>query len=156
MQNLEKVVFMQKNIMPIMESTEEFDFTQFSFEELVFFIKDMLITKKIWDRRLFSCGEEFIGREYLENKIDLVAKEMIKRIKGQWSKSKIYESMNKGLRLPSEVVNFPEISQDLLVSRIFLKDDAINAIEKDGKEEIYISVKNKKYRMTNDSGIIVE
>lgn len=139
-----------------MECIEDYDFSQFSFAELVMFIKDMYSTLKICTQRRFSYGEEFIGIEYLKNKIDLVAKEMKRRIIDSWKKELIIKNLNSGLRLPSEVLNFPEISEDGLIAQIYLKDDSINAVEEDGKEEIYISVKNKKYRMGKTGSIVVE
>lgn len=145
-----------KHTIDSMECIEDYDFSQFSFAELVMFIKDMYSTLKICTQRRFSCGEEFIGIEYLKNKIDLVAKEMKKRIQQSWKNEAIKQNLSSGLRLPSEVVNFPEISEDALVAQIYLKDDSINSIEENGKEEIYISVKNKKYRMAQSGAIIVE
>ena len=139
-----------------MSSIEENDLTDFSFNDLVLFIRDMYSTFTVCSRRLFSRGEEFIGVEYLKEKIDLVAKELKKRIRKVWKPELVRKNLLSGVRMPSEVINFSTISEDLLITTIWRNQDAINAEINDGFEEIFVIHANKKYKMTKNGEIIIE
>ena len=139
-----------------MSANEENDFSEFSFSDLVLFIRDMYSTFSVCSRRLFSCGEEFISVEYLRAKIDLVAKELKKRIRKVWKPELIRKNLLSGARLPSEVINFSSISEDLLITTIWRNQEAINAQINDGFEEIYTIHSNKKYKMTKDGEILIQ
>lgn len=139
-----------------MSAIEENEFSDFSFNDLVLFIRDMYSTFTVCSRRLFSCGEEFIGVEYLKEKIDLVAKELKKRIKKVWKPEFIRNNLLSGVRLPSEVINFASISEDLLITTIWRNQDAINAELQEDFEEIYMTHSGKKYKMTKKGEIVIE
>ena len=139
-----------------MVSIEENDFVDFSFSDLVLFIRDMYSTFTVCSRRLFSCGEEFIGVEYLKEKIDHVAKELKKRIRKAWKPELIRKNLLAGVRLPSEVINFSSMPEDLLITTIWRNQNAINSDLNDGFEEIYLIHGNKKYKMKKEGDIIIE
>ncbi len=139
-----------------MSSIEETDFSEFSFNDLVLFVRDMYSTFKVCSQRLFSCGEQFIGVEYLKEKIDLVAKELKKRIRKAWKPEYIRNNLLSGVRLPSEIINFSSISEELLITTIWRNQDAINADMKDGFEEVFVLHNNKKYKMTKNGEIVIE
>jgi hypothetical protein len=139
-----------------MSAIEEYDFSDFSFCDLVLFIRDMYSTFKVCSQKLFSCGIEFIGVEHLKEKIDLVSKELKKRIRKVWKPEYIRNNLLAGVRLPSEIINFPSISEDLLITTIWRNEGAINAELKEDFEEIYVIHFGKKYKMTRNGEIIIE
>ncbi len=139
-----------------MAAIEENEFSDFTFNDLVLFIRDMYSTFKVCSQKLFSCGVEFIGVENLKEKIDLVAKELKRRIRKVWKPEYIRNNLLSGARLPSEIINFTSISEDLLITTIWRNQDAINAEFNDGFEEIYVIHSGKKYKMKKNGEILIE
>lgn len=139
-----------------MAAIEENDFSDFTFSDLVLFIRDMYSTFKVCSQKLFSCGVEFIGVEHLKEKIDLVAKELKRRIRKAWKPEFVRKALLSGARLPSEIINFASISEDLLITTIWRNQDAINAELNDGFEEIFVLHGGRKYKMTKNGEILIE
>ena len=139
------------------QSNDGFLLFQFSFEELVKFVRQIHKTWKICSQRIFTCGEEFVGIDRIKEKIPMIASELISRIRSAWKPDYIRENMKKGLDLPSEVINFPEINEETLITQL-LKDSRPIGARKDieGNDEIFIIVNRKRFTMKKSGGITIE
>ncbi len=139
------------------QSNQGFLLFQFGFEELVRFVRQICKTWKICSQRIFTCGEEFVGIDRIKEKVPLVAAELISRIRSAWKPENIRENLKKGIDLPTEVINFPEITEEMLITQILKDSRPIGAIKDvEGNEEIFIIVNRKRFIMKKSGGIIVE
>lgn len=132
------------------------DLSEFSFNELVLFVRDMYSTFKVFFKQCCSSGIEFIAVDELKAKIDDVARELRKRIRKRWRRDVIRRNMKDGVRLPSEVINFPDLTEDNIITMVWLNAETINAIENEGNEEIDITVQDKRYRLNKEGIIVIE
>lgn len=87
----------------------------------------------------------------------MVAAELISRIRSAWKHEYIRENLKKGIDLPTEVINFPEITEEALITQLLKDSRPIGAIKNiDGFEEIFIIVNRKRFTMKKSGGISIE
>ena len=139
------------------QKTDISDFQDFSFNELVDFIRDVQRTSKITSANYYENQDSFVSIDLLKEKMDLVAQELARRIQKAWHIEKITSGGTNGMSLPSALMNMGSIQPSTVVQEVIKQEPQIGAIENaNGEEEIFFRFNNRRYIMGENGGISME
>ena len=137
-----------------MAQMEMYDFSMFTFNDLIDFVRDIQRTAKICSADYFKTQASFVSLDYLKQKMDLVAEELARRIKKAWHMDKIRRGCSEGVRLPSGLFNVCNIQPTTVLGEIFKQEPQIGAItNENGFDEIFFVFNRRKFIM-RESGVI--
>lgn len=137
-------------------SSNDHDFSDFSFVELLNFVSTISRTKKQSSLGVWKDGHGLESIDHLEANVDQILEELTNRVKKVWSLERIQSNFaSAGLNLPNEILNIFNITSSELNRLLYKFPPAIGAENVDGVEEIWLAINNMKYLMKANGRISV-
>lgn len=133
----------------------ELAFNDFSFDELKNMVQTIAKTKKRSSDMMWTQGTNLLAIDDLEQNVDKILFEMVRRVQTQWSIERIqYNFSTSNQMLPNGLMNLFSITPSDLNHKII--NGSIGASHKNGFDEIWVILNNTKYLMTHQGYIKIQ